>query len=329
MASNGIKYYLSVFLFSVSALVFLPSCVVPPSRKEREKPEISREKKEKQKVEWKEADAKKEAEERKKAEAETKDDSRTGITWVEIKGGGFQMGSDTGDSDERPVRQVNIKTFWMAKTQVTVAQYRKCVDAGKCSEPPVLGQQRFFNWNQPARENHPANGVTWDQASAYCKWAGGRLPSEAEWEYVARSRGKSWKYPWGNEKPTCERAVMDDGGVGCGKGTTGEVCSKPKGNTEQGLCDMAGNVWEWVEDDYHGSYDCDANPKAEYCENGGKAPSDGSAWVDEPRGSSRVIRGGGFNIIDTAYLRVVARFGNYPTNRGGSTGFRCAMDPAE
>jgi formylglycine-generating enzyme required for sulfatase activity len=138
--------------------------------------------------------------------------------------------------------------------------------------------------------------VDWNQAKTFSAWVGGRLPSEAEWEYAARSAGKDRKYPWGDEDATCERAVIS----GCGSATA-PVCSKPAGNTQQGLCDMAGNAWEWVQDWYHGSY------------NG--APTDGSAW-ESPTGSYRVGRGGSWNypadIARSAYRgSLVPGFRNY------------------
>lgn len=204
-----------------------------------------------------------------------------GVQWVRIPGGSFQMGSNDGSENEKPVHAVNVQTFEIAKTEVTVAQYRKCVEAGACSKPDDKSSNSNCNWGYLDRDNHPINCVDWDQSSVYAKWVGGRLPTEAEWEYAARSGGKDRKYPWGDQTATCQSTVMSEGGNGCGKGSTWPVCSKVAGNTEQGLCDMAGNVSEWVQDWYHNSY------------NG--APSDGSAW-ESPTGSYRVRRGGSWNV---------------------------------
>ena len=225
------------------------------------------------------------------------------VAWVTIDGGHFMMGSDKGDSDERPVRRVRVPTFQMARTEVTVAQYGACVKAGKCTEPDT---GRYCNWGKPGRGEHPVNCVDWDQARAYAAWIGGRLPTEAEWEYAARSGGQAIAYPWGNEDATCERAIMDDGGDGCGKDRTWPVCSKSAGNTKQGLCDMAGNVWEWVED-WKGGYD--------------EAPIDGSARTNG--GGGRVIRGGGWSGTASG-LRAAGRDSDDPAYRYGSVGFRPA-----
>ncbi len=138
------------------------------------------------------------------------------------------MGSTSGDPDEKPVHLVKVKTFGLAQTEVTVAQYKRCVAAGKCTRP-YTGM--YCNWGHAGRGSHPVNCVEWKQAAAYSRWAGGRLPSEVEWEYAARGGGLARKYSWGNEKPTCDRAILKDGGWGCGKGRTWPVCSKPKGNT--------------------------------------------------------------------------------------------------
>jgi iron(II)-dependent oxidoreductase len=218
------------------------------------------------------------------------------------------MGSNDGDSDERPVHSVTVPTFEMSKTAVTVGQYKACVDAGTCTAPNT---GTYCNWDKPDRGSHPINCVDWDQAQAFASWAGARLPSEAEWEYAARSGGRDWKYPWGDVAATCERAVMDESGKGegCGRGSTWPVCSKPKGNTTQGLCDMAGNVWEWVQDWYHDSYD--------------GAPTDGSAW-ESPTGSSRVNRGGSWRSYARG-VRAAYRVSDDPRYRyDGRLGFRLA-----
>ena len=243
----------------------------------------------------------------------------TGIEWVRIEGGSFDMGSNDGDSDEKPVHSVTVPTFEMTKTAVTFRQYRACVSAGGCT-PAHVDDGTCWVWTGSGGEqdtlpssfqgdSQPVVCVDWDQAQAFARWAGGRLPSEAEWEYAARSGGRDWKYPWGNEDATCERAVMNDGsGYGCGRDSTWPVCSKPSGNTTDGLCDMAGNVWEWVQDWYHDSY------------NG--APTDGSAW-ESPTGSYRVDRGGSwYNYARN--VRAAYRYGYSPGRRNDNLGFRVA-----
>jgi formylglycine-generating enzyme required for sulfatase activity len=227
--------------------------------------------------------------------------------WCLIPGGSSNMGSNDGDDDEKPVHRVTVRTFEMTKTQVTVEQYKACVDAGACTAPDTGD---YCNWGQSDRGKHPINCVDWHQAQAYAKWAGGRLPTEAEWEYAARSGGRDWKYPWGNENATCERAVMYDGDLGCGRESTWPVCSKPRGNTTHGLCDMAGNVWEWVQDWYHDSYK--------------GAPTDGSAW-EKPTGSSRVDRGGSWG-NGAGSVRAAIRNHASPGYRHDTLGFRLARD---
>ena len=242
---------------------------------------------------------------------------KAGIKWVTILGGSYMMGSNSGDKDEKPLHQVKVSTFRMSETEATVTQYRACVDAGKCSSRHLEGyespakkytQSKYCNWSHSGRGTHPMNCIDWNQARAFCKWAGGRLPSEAEWEYAARSGGRSWKYPWGNEAATCSRAVMSQGGYGCGKDRTWPVCSKTAGNTTQGLCDMAGNVWEWTEDCWHGSYS--------------GSPSGGRAWTQNCSDASRVGRGGGLygtgGLLRAAYRNKIP-----PGNRGGLLGVRC------
>ena len=246
-----------------------------------------------------------------------------GVEWVEIVGGSFQMGSNkfvVSKETVRPVHKVHVKTFWMAKTEVTVNQYKRCVGAGACTLPWTYDPSSVFrercHYGKPGYGQHPVNCVTWNQAQAFSKWVLGRLPTEAEWEYAARSRGKAWKYPWGNAKATCEYAVMDDWQTrgeekcknriceGCGKREPWPVCSKLKGNTQQGLCDMSGNVWEWVADFWHATYV--------------GAPSDGSAWIS-PAGDQRVTRGGDYqstasDAIFSLSLRCAVRSKADPAN---------------
>ena len=229
------------------------------------------------------------------------------VTWISISGGTFDMGSNDGYSYEQPVHSVTVPTFEMTETQVTVEQYGECVTAGVCTVPSTYNHR--CNWDDPDYEDHPVNCIDWHQAKEFCEWAGGRLPSEAEWEYAARSGGQDIIYPWGNDDATCDYAVMYDVQEGCGNDRTWSVCSKTAGNTDQGLCDMAGNVWEWLEDDWHWDY------------NG--APDDGSAWVDEPRGSSRVLRGGSFSYV-ADYLRAANRGEYGPSVVYYGSGVRCA-----
>ena len=230
------------------------------------------------------------------------------ISWVNISGGTFDMGSEDGFQSEQPVHSVTVPTFEISKTQVTVAQYEDCVRAGVCTEPST---DTRCNWKDPGYEDHPVNCITWNQARGFCEWAGGRLPSEAEWEYAARSRGQNITYPWGDESATCSYAVMnDDGDWGCGSSRTRPVCSIVEGNTDQGLCDMAGNVWEWLEDDWHSDYI--------------GAPNDGSAWVENPRVPNRILRGGSYTNSDAAHLRATHRVGGHAHGDNHTDGFRCA-----
>ena len=164
----------------------------------------------------------------------------------------------------------------------------------------------------------PVNCVDWHSAAAFCAWSGGRLPTAAEWEYAARSGGRDQRYPWGDDAPTCERVVMRDEEVGCGRGfgQVWRVCSKPAGNTTQGLCDMIGNVDEWVSDWFD----------AGYYERSPPANPQGPA-----RGESREHRGANLNHwYDDEYggLEAAARGRQRPDLKQDSLGFRCVRAPA-
>jgi len=233
-----------------------------------------------------------------------------GTTWVTICSGTFDMGS-TEYPKEQPIHSVTVSTFELTKTEVTVTQYGECVVAGACSKPATTktcAKDYFGNWGATGHENDPVNCVNWSQAKAFCTWIGGRLPSESEWEYAASNGSAKNKYPWGDEKATCDYAVMDDfDGRGCGTERTWAVCSKTAGNTSHGLCDMAGNVTEWVQDLFHSDYT--------------GAPSDGSAWEDS--GSSRVLRGNDFNGSFNE-LRSANRESMSPIFKEYNYGIRCA-----
>jgi formylglycine-generating enzyme required for sulfatase activity len=252
----------------------------------------------------------------KKSSVDRAERGRAGMEWVSLPGGSFRMGSEEGQADEKPVRRVTLGGFEMARTETTVGQYRACVEAGACRSPH-WDDGACYVWTgggtgkgvAPSSlrgERQPIVCVDWHQAKAFCEWAGGRLPTEAEWEYAARSGGKAKKYPWGDATATCARAVMNEGsGIGCGKDRTWPVCSKPAGNTEQGLCDMAGNVWEWVSD-WKGAY-----------------PAAGQTNPGGPRsGSARVTRGG-FGIVPST-LRAANRNSYPPGFADVVSGFRCA-----
>ena len=232
---------------------------------------------------------------------------KAGIKWVQIPGGSFQMMKPAGFAAPTPSHRVHVSNFYMGKTEVTNAQYSKCVRADACGA----------TGGDSSGETHPV-AVSWRNAVKFCRWAGGRLPSEAEWEYAARSGGKWQLYPWGDEHPGCEHAVWSPSRK-CAE-SAAPVCSKPTGNSAQGLCDLAGNAWEWVQDCYHDNYS--------------GAPTDGSPWITDCGHSRRVIRGGGAGTSDLEpYLRAHYRDSHVPSVarhfNGGPIGFRCARKEAE
>lgn len=223
------------------------------------------------------------------------------VEWVDIDGGVFEMGTDgflPGFEDTKPQHSVSVKAFKISKTDVTVSQYMECVSKGKCVEPNTGDS---CNWGKANRQDHPINCVDWNQANQYAKFIGARLPTEAEWEYAARSGGKDYSYPWGEALPAKELIVMNTTG-------TMPVCSRPAGNTEQGLCDMGGNVFQWVQDKYVNSYE--------------GAPVDGSPV--EAGGPLRGLRGSSFNNANESLMRSVYRFATAPGYRYDFIGFRVA-----
>ena len=165
---------------------------------------------------------------------------------------------------------MEVPTVEIMQSEATVAMYQRCLDDGACDPHDSTALCDGLP------DDRPRTCIDWDRADQFCAWTGGRMLSEAEFEYAARSRGADYTYPWGNEDPTCDLARL--GCDLCNTFNTAPVCTHPDGDTEQGLCDMAGNAIEWTADWFHNTYD--------------DAPADGSAWVD-PVSAFRVMRGGG------------------------------------
>ncbi|HLK91719.1 MAG TPA: formylglycine-generating enzyme family protein [Polyangia bacterium] len=209
---------------------------------------------------------------------------------VAIPGGAFTQGSTKGEEDERPVRKVTLKPFAIDRTEVTRGDYAACVAAGRCKATPENAA------TDGADAKLPVTGVDWAEAQAYCKFAGGRLPTEAEWEKAARGTDGR-EYPWGNDID-CARANwgnFEGEGPCAGKnpGHPVAVGQYPTGASPYGLLDMGGNVWEWVADKY------DQDP------------------------GRRVVRGGSCCSFFVG-PRSANRNAWAPDHRDGDLGFRCA-----
>lgn len=198
----------------------------------------------------------------------------------------FLMGAAAGDSqadaDEQPAHQVSLSGFYIYAREVTNRMYLACVRAGACFPIQPLPNGPTSHYNDPTYADYPVVGVDWHMARDYCRWAGGRLPTEAEWELAARG-AEGFLYPWGNEPaPSCDRLNM----FGClNPPETRQVGSYPLGASPFGVLDMAGNVWEWVNDWYDANYyavSSTSNPL------GPLAPPD-------PKRPLKVVRGGSWN----------------------------------
>lgn len=251
---------------------------------------------------------------------------------VYVPAGTFPMGSPVGEggySDEQPQHDVYLDAFHIDRFEVTGGEFAafltafgtvdesgnalfsatganvSCTD-GACS-PRNTCQSRPGGLQNLSCADHPAAGISWYGARAYCEWAGKWLPTEAQWERAAKGTTHR-RFPWGDEPADGQRANCDDSGCADAYGTTAPVGSFPDGASPTGCYDMAGNVSEWVLD-WYGNYYYSQSPAA-------NPQGPGS-------GSNRVLRGGGFN-YSAIYLRAASRDNGPPSNRNGNLGFRCA-----
>jgi formylglycine-generating enzyme required for sulfatase activity len=263
-----------------------------------------------------------------------------------VPGGTFQMGSNDGESDEKPVHSVTVSSFYLGKYEVTVRQFKEFIDAsGYTTDAEKDGGSNFWNgkeWEKksgtnwkhdaegnlrPSSEyNHPVIHVSWNDATEYCKWLAQktgkpyRLPTEAEWEYAAGNGAKHTKYSWGNGNPSGKQGgnVADETAKSNFSGwkifegySDGFVFTAPVGSfnaNEFGLFDMTGNVLEWCQDWYGSDY---------------YANSPSSNPKGPNTGSYRVLRGGSW-YNGPQVCRVAGRHGYTPGDGNGVIGFRLA-----
>lgn len=251
---------------------------------------------------------------------------------LRMRGGTFSMGAQAVDAaapgydpeaaeDEAPVHEVTLPGFWFATAEVSFYEYAQCLREGPCKAEDVLPPAGGVEAYARRRPNDPVRGVTWEGASRYCAWAGGRLPTEAEWEWVARG-AKRRRYPWGAQAPSCDFAIIRTGaGAGCGEGLPAHVTWTPAliGDQKQApatgpgdieaVRNLSGNVSEWV-GDWYGPYE----------------PQRATSPRGPETGEERVIRGGSFETGEARDLRGTARNAWAPGEHLPEVGVRCAAD---
>jgi formylglycine-generating enzyme required for sulfatase activity len=255
---------------------------------------------------------------------------------IAVPGGSFFMGSDEGVAFEKPAHQVTLKPFCIDEFEVTVERYKSCSEAGRCKRAGATNDwaaitekdhktfDPLCNIREPEeRAKHPVNCVDWEMAQKFCREQGGRLPTEAEWEFAARGPDGR-KYPWGDDDPAADR--LNACGKECmawgqkhgveeksmydaddGFPNTAPVGSFPKGASRYGVQDVVGNVWEWVAD-WYGEYGKDEQTDPKGAESG----------------NEKVIRGGSWNGSYASWVRPTFRYKDAPTKRSYGIGFRCA-----
>jgi formylglycine-generating enzyme required for sulfatase activity len=212
---------------------------------------------------------------------------------VPIPGGTFWVGTEREvyEREENPRYRARMTAFCIDALEVSTEEYEACMADGKCTEPH--GGRRTCNTVAKGRANHPINCIDHEQATKVCARRGARLPTEAEWEYVARGGEEMRDYPWGSEPPdgkTCWKSALS-----CERGQFAEEAF--------GLHDVVGNVWEWT-DSWFGSY----------------------PWPAQT-GRHKVYRGGSWSRRFDKWMRPTLRNRMPPEDSGSHLGARCALTP--
>lgn len=238
------------------------------------------------------------------------------IEMVDVPAGEFTMGCDSSDSacqTNNSIRKVYLDAYKIDKYKVTYRRYQECLDAGECT--PLFagsGCNAGMEWNA----DHPVNCVNFQQAKTYCEYDNKTIPTEAQWAKAARGIDAR-RYPWGNEAPSCDLAVINrkvagnSMGPGCGAGTTQPVGSKPQGASPYGAMDMAGNLFEWTAD----WFDENVHQNTVYENPMGPA-----------HGEHKVLRGSSWLMRTDDGIASVIRSGYSPLGQGYVVGFRCVSD---
>jgi formylglycine-generating enzyme required for sulfatase activity len=238
---------------------------------------------------------------------------------VLIPAGTFQMGCDILHNgpfeckpDELPLHTVFLDSYYIDAAEVTNGRYAECVDAGVCTPPEDFSSNsRPSYYDHPWFVDYPVIWVDWNQADQFCAWAGGRLPTEAEWEKAARGPSDTRAFPWGDDYPTCELVNSRILNSNCVGDTTAGGSFSTAGDSPYRLQDMAGNVYEWVNDWYSQTY---------YQNSPGINPQGPAA------GQLKIRRAGAYGSTES-FVRVAVRIPTPIETTRNYIGFRCAYDP--
>ena len=225
---------------------------------------------------------------------------KDGAPAILISGGNFRM----GDDETSPLRDVYVDAFYLDAFEITTSRYAKFFTASGSLNPPDFWEEIDLQRDGDL----PVIGVNWYDADAYCKWAGRRLPTEAEWEKAARGNDAR-VYPWGSEPPTSEQANFRRSSEHPYREGVARIGARAAGRSPEGIYDLAGNVSEWTSDWFTESFDRSnsRNPKG------------------PESGNGKVIRGGGWD-EPAERLQSALRFHAAPDTRSDDIGFRCARD---